>query len=482
VFLPGMTAPILYEVNTRVWLRELSEQAGRTVTLADVPDSEIEQWQRLGFTHIWLMGVWQVGPKARDIALRIWEDNWRREIPSTADDVHGSPYAIQEYAVDVRLGDALSLLMLKERLGRAGLRLIIDFVPNHLGIDSTEPIRFPARFVHSSEPLPGTFAADARFGRRYFAHGRDPYFAPWLDTVQLDYRVQETHQAMTAVAQTASAYADGLRCDMAMLLLPEIFQATWKDFPSPGAHPTNANFWRKAISAVRQLQPQAEMIAEVYWDREEELQECGFDYTYNKRVYDYLMRGQDAELREFLQTRSPTFLRKSVHFLENHDEPRVAAQLSAERHKAAAALMLFLPGMALLHDGQLEGRRRFARIQVAKRPEEKTDPAIQAFYHELLGAIQRTHVRRGRAELLKNEGTVIAVKWQGPGREVDLALVNLGPDEQIVPCKDPAIDGDLRSSSVLYASKGASPKRSGDGVTVPGESAVVLRVRANGKG
>src|SRR5687768_8714792 len=190
-----MAAPVLYEVNTRVWLRELSAKEGRPVTLADVPESEIARWKELGFTHIWLMGVWQVGPKAREIALRLWRDHWGKEIDSVEADVQGSPYAIQEYAIDARVGDALGMLMLKERLGRAGLRLILDFVPNHLGIDSTEPLRFPARFVHSTESLPGTFPAEARFGKRYFAHGRDPYFEPWIDTVQLDYRVLETHHA-----------------------------------------------------------------------------------------------------------------------------------------------------------------------------------------------------------------------------------------------------------------------------------------------
>src|SRR5688500_13982950 len=149
--------------------------------------------------------------------------------------------------LDTRLGDALSLLMLKERLGRQGMRLILDFVPNHFGIDSSEPMRFPARFVHSSEALRGTFYAEARFGPRYFAHGRDPYFDPWIDTVQLDYRVAETHSAMRSVAQTVSMYGDGLRCDMAMLLLPEIFNETWKNFPSPAAHLTSGDFWRNTI-------------------------------------------------------------------------------------------------------------------------------------------------------------------------------------------------------------------------------------------
>src|SRR3546814_4684527 len=97
------------------------------------------------------MGVWQVGSKAREIALHFWRSHWRNEISSREEDVQGSPFAIQEYAADGRVGDALSLLMLKERLARAGLRLIIDFVPNHFGIDATEPARFPARFVRSEE-------------------------------------------------------------------------------------------------------------------------------------------------------------------------------------------------------------------------------------------------------------------------------------------------------------------------------------------
>src|SRR5690606_12727959 len=129
----------------------------------------------------------------------------------------------------------------------------------------------------------------------------------------------------------------------------------------------NANFWRKTIAAVRQLQPQAELIAEVYWDREEELQEAGFDFTYNKRVLDYIVRGQFLDLSEFLRTKTDRFLQHSIHFLENHDEPRVAATLPFSRHKAAAALVHFLPGRTLLHEGQLEGRKHFAHIQLAKR-------------------------------------------------------------------------------------------------------------------
>lgn len=462
-----MAAPILYEVNTRVWLRELSEREGRPVTLADVPESEITRWKNLGFTHIWLMGVWQVGPKAREVALRFWRDHWSKEIPSSPEDVVGSPYAIEEYAVDSRVGEALSLLLLKERLSRAGLRLIIDFVPNHLGIDSKEPSRFPARFVHSNEPLPGTFEAEARFGRRYFAHGRDPYFEPWVDTVQLDYRVSETHEAMRSVAQTISMFGDGLRCDMAMLLLPDIFAETWRKFPSSAAHPANGDFWRKTIQAVRQLQPHTELIAEVYWDREEELQSLGFDYTYNKRVCDYLKHRQHAELLKFLGNCSSRFLDRSVHFLENHDEARAASIFDPQDHKLAAAAILFLPGMALLHDGQLEGRKEFARIQMTKRPPEAPDPEISDFYEKLLATLGQTEVRRGKPTLLQDhsEQALLVVDWTGRD-ESDLAIVNFGAQ----PAR---ISGAVEQ--ILYSTNSEEIRIESDHVVVPGRTAAILR-------
>ncbi len=60
-----MASPLLYEINTRCWLRALADQAGASVTLANVPDAEFTAWQKLGFSHIWLMGVWTTGPQAR---------------------------------------------------------------------------------------------------------------------------------------------------------------------------------------------------------------------------------------------------------------------------------------------------------------------------------------------------------------------------------------------------------------------------------
>src|SRR5437879_571212 len=61
----AMSHPLLYEINTRCWLRELSDKTKASITLASVPESEISGWEKRGFSHIWLMGVWTTGQKAR---------------------------------------------------------------------------------------------------------------------------------------------------------------------------------------------------------------------------------------------------------------------------------------------------------------------------------------------------------------------------------------------------------------------------------
>lgn len=440
-----MASPVLYEVNTRTWLRQLAEHAGRPIHLSEIPDEELHRWSKLGFTHIWMMGVWNIGPKSREVALKQWRDHWEPQMPSLEADVQGSPYAISDYSVDPRLGDPLSLLLLRDRFHAHGLKLILDFIPNHFGVDSMEPYYYPARFVQSPGEAPGFFPMETRFGQRWFAHGRDPYFPPWDDTIQLDYRSAETQHHMSAVAQTIAAYGDGLRCDMAMLLLPDIFRETWKDYPPTASTLARSGFWSEAIAQVKQSHPGAELIAEAYWGREAELQELGFDFTYNKRVTDMLTRGEITTLCEYLPQCAPGYLARSVHFLENHDEPRAASLFKIPFHKTAALLILSLPGMALLHDGQLQGRREFARIQMSKRPPEKADPELSDYYSKLLTTLSESQLREGKPEILQPEPIYsgetsfqngIAVRWSERKGRLHFALFNLSesPVRFQVPC------------------------------------------------
>ena len=183
--------PLLYEVNTRCWLRGLSDRLGTAVTLATVPDSELAGWQKLGFTHIWLMGVWTTGPRARAEALKMPELRraYDQVLPGWQEaDVAGSPYAIAGYKVPPALGGEAGLADFRRRLRERGMKLLLDFVPNHVGLDHPWIVERPE--LVRAEPCQR--AGDVRAAnprRRPVAGPRgDPYFAPWTDAVQVDYR------------------------------------------------------------------------------------------------------------------------------------------------------------------------------------------------------------------------------------------------------------------------------------------------------
>ena len=394
--------PLLYEINTWPWLRELSDAGGRPLTLADVPDEALERIARLGFDGVWLMGVWERSPGAREVALSIPDlaTAYRRVLPDvTADDVVGSPYAIHRYEVDVALGGPNALSALRARLRQLGLRLILDFVPNHLAIDHPWLDEHPNRFVRgrldrlSAEPL-NYFTHEIDGTPHVFAHGRDPNYSGWTDTVQLDYRSRETRSAMREQLAGIARQCDGVRCDMAMLILPEVFTRTW----GGEFEPPHQDFWPDAITSVKAAHPGFLFIAEVYWDLEYRLQQLGFDYTYDKRLYDRLVRDDAESLRAHLRA-SFEFQRRLTRFIENHDEAR-AALLGPERHRTAAVLALTLPGMRLVHDGQMEGRAIGIPVQLGRRPAESPDPLMESHYERLLHALADPVFHDGEWQLL----------------------------------------------------------------------------------
>lgn len=280
--------PIIYELNTRCWLHELAARLGRRVSLVDVPEEQFAMWQRNGFTHIWLMGVWTTCSLAREFSLTELPllDSYRKALPDwTPEDVTGSPYAIAEYRVPEALGGEEGLRHFRARLNERGLNLMLDFVPNHTGIGHLWVKMQPELFVQAVPGTPDTFATVTAAGVVWVAHGKDPFFAAWRDTAQLDYRRKETQAAMLGILRTIAARCDGVRCDMAMLMLRDVFAKTWATHPRIGPQ-TTQEFWTVAIAEVKQAFPNFIMLAEVYWDQEHLLQELGFDYTYDKWLYD----------------------------------------------------------------------------------------------------------------------------------------------------------------------------------------------------
>ncbi|HVV00383.1 MAG TPA: alpha-amylase family glycosyl hydrolase, partial [Verrucomicrobiae bacterium] len=380
--------PVLYEINTRRWLRELAADAETPVTLDRVPESEFLEWTRLGFTHIWLMGVWKTGPLARAEALRAaaMRDQYARALENFTDaDIEGSPYAIAEYAAASEFGGTEALRVFRKRLNEYGLKLILDFVPNHVGLDHPWLRDRPDFFVQSASATAETFERETAQGRRWFAHGKDPYFPSWTDTAQLDYRRRATQAAMMDALSGVAALCDGVRCDMAMLVLNDVFAKTWARFPLSDPEP-NFEFWELAIPAVKASRPGFVFLAEAYWGIEPRLQALGFDYTYDKELYDRLVANDPPGVQRHLLNHPLSEISAGAHFLENHDEARAASVFSFARHRAAAALILALPGMVLLHEGQLEGLMKRVPVQLVRAEEEPSKPEIQQMYEELLAA------------------------------------------------------------------------------------------------
>ena len=102
-------------------------------------------------------------------------------------------------------------------------------------------------------------------------------------------------------------------------------------------------YWTEVIGAVRADHPDFVFAAEAYWDLEWDLQQLGFDYCYDKRLYDRLIHDGPDAIRGHLHA-DLDYQRRLVRFLENHDEPRAATEFAPAKERAAAVVIATLPG------------------------------------------------------------------------------------------------------------------------------------------
>ncbi len=407
---------VLYEVNTRVLLNELSAREGKSVTLSRIPEALLDEWQQLGFDAVWLMGVWTTGKLSREIArshegLR---EEYRRALPDvTDDDIAGSPYAVASYSVARALGGARALASLRKKLAERNMGLILDFVSNHTARDHSWVSAHPEYYVNGRDgdevDKPDVFfRVRTKKGQRTLAFGRDPHFPGWTDTAQLNPYHPAARKAMIDTLLKIADLCDGVRCDMAMLLLRDTFMRTWGDLSVPNGDLLQTEFWEEAIETVHQTHPEFVFIAEAYWNMEWPLQQLGFRYTYDKTLYDRLLREGAGAVYDHLKAEM-VYQQRCVRFLENHDEQRIAQAIPNEWwHYAAATIAATVPGMFLVHDGQMEGRRVKVPVQLTRRPAEELSVPTKAFYTKLLSCLQADVFRNGSWRLL---GTRAA--WQG---------------------------------------------------------------------
>ncbi len=215
---------------------------------------------------------------------------------------------------------------------------------------------------------------------------------------------------------------------MAMLMLDDVFTRTWGDRTTGPVD--DRGYWPPLIESVRATHPDFVFWAEAYWDLEPVLVEQGFDACYDKRLYDRMVHDEPASsIRAHLEA-DADYQRHMLRFVENHDEPRAASVFDRAAHQAALTSVLTLPGVALLHEGEADGRRLRTPVTLGRRAIEATDGELRMFVDRLLAAVSGD-LRRGTWKLAPIEGwpdnrsaeRLLAWTWEKPGQR-HLVVVN----------------------------------------------------------
>lgn len=473
--------PVLYEINTWVWLNTLSRQYDDHITLKNIPDEVLDDLAEIGLDGVWLMGIWARSPRGTQQAKQYMHE-YKPVLPDiTEADIVGSPYAIYDYTVDRHLGGKSALKALRQRLAERGLRLILDYVPNHMGIDHPWVREHPSYLMQGiakdlvRHPIDFYAAQDAWGRSMVMAHGRDPYFSGWSDTVQVNAFDPGYRRAALQTLLDIGTQCDGVRCDMAMLLINRIFANTWQGYYNEESIP-QVEFWHEIIPQVKGAYPDFLFMAEVYWNMEYELQNMGFDYTYDKTLYDRLCNSKARDVRVHLIA-DIGYQRKLVRFIENHDEPRAYERLGAEKSRPAATIVTTLPGMTLLHDGQFTGQQAKLPVQIGRQPDESVDEGLRDFYERLLREVQADIYQQGAWRLFNlfpawsdnpTYDNLVAYGWKDD-HEHRLVVVNLANVRSQALINLSIWHGIAESNWLLEDTlNGHSYPRSGDEMTHPG--------------
>jgi glycosidase len=400
--------PHLYEINAWTWLEKISARLGRQIRIAEVPDEEWDSLARMGFDAVWLMGIWKRSAESRRIKLGDPKNHaeFDRALPGwKPDDIVGSPYAVAGYVPDPRIGTWETLDAVRAKLHARGIALFLDFVGNHTALDHPWTREHPEFYVQGTpedfDRDPGSFyKVETPRGVFFLALGRDPYFPPWDDVAQLNHFSPQMRAAELAELATIAAHCDGIRCDMAMLHLSDIFERIWGHLLR-GARAPDQEFWAKAHAAV----PGLILLAEAYWGTESRLLDLGFSFAYDKELYDAVrgihMGGVHGRLAAPLSYQS-----RLARFLENHDEDRFADAFGRDRRLSVGTLMGTLPGMRFYQQGEFAGNVIRQPIELRTTVDEAADPAATAFFSKLLRITKDDVFHRGEWNVLpvSNEG------------------------------------------------------------------------------
>jgi hypothetical protein len=467
--------PSIYEISTWVWLTDLSRNYGKRVDLSTIPT---EQWDAIasyGFDAVWLMGIWERSPAGIAIANRnlgLLED-FHRALPDfRPEDNVGSPYCIRSYTVDPHLGGPDGLAVARAELSKRGMKLILDWVPNHVSPDNPWVTNHPDYFIcGSTEDLRNDPSSFIEIGGTVFACGRDPFFPAWPDVLQLNAFAPGLRHEVIETLSNIAGQCDGVRCDMAMLVLNSIFERTWGYRAGP---PASTEYWRDVIPAIKNAHPGFLFIAEAYWDLEWELQQQGFDFCYDKKLYDRLEHDSAENIRLHLCA-DLDYQNRLLRFIENHDEPRSAASFPPAKLRAAAVTVSTQVGAKLFHEGQFEGRKVRPPVFLGRRPDEPVNQDLRRFYVKLLEAIDHPVFREGDWNLCDRTGwpdnqsflNLVAWSWH-KDEERYLIVVNVSGSTAQAQVRIPWPEVAGRKWQLNDLLSGITFERDGDPMLSPG--------------
>jgi len=425
----SLTTPqTLLEISTRPYLYELSKRYGKSITkLSEIPDEVFDEWQSKGFKWVWFMGVWQLGDyglnhdrtdpnlkKSYDSVLPGW----------TNDDVIGSPYAIVKYEVNTQIGTASDLAAVRTKLHNRGMKLMLDFVPNHSAYDCPDVTDHINYYIRAPQ---GT-SDPSKYFDNGVAYGCGQWCDPWTDVAQLNYFDQDFRAARIETLKTIASVCDGMRCDMAHLILNDVFGSCWSTELSAWGYSTpSTEFWSDAISAVKKEYPDCIFMAEAYGDNiATTLAGLGFDYIYDKEAIDSL---KNHDVQGLINKFKSADLNHLAHFTENHDEPRSMETFwnYAPASDAASAALLSLPGVRFVFQDQWYGYAKKLDVHLRRALSENPNNEVVAFFNAFLPILGLDSVSTGTFSIQTYTGanTVLTWKWV-KGTEHVLFCINFG--------------------------------------------------------
>ena len=373
--------PLVFEISTRPWLYELSKLYGKNITkLREIPLEEFDELANNGVDIVWMMGVWSLGKYGLEYDKT---QNFSVYLDDVTDeDIIGSPFAITKYECNPEIGTDEDLLWLKRELNIRGMKLMLDFVPNHSAADHGQAKTDPDMYIRE----PGDIHDRDRYNEDGFAYGKALDLEPWKDVIQYNYWVEKTVEVMKDNLKKVLTLADAVRCDRAYLILNDVFAKTWEheitifNYTKP-----EKEFWSYAITETKKINSNAIFLGEAYNEEYyQQLIDLGFDYVYNKALLDKLKI--DAKgVKDYLKTKNSSFMKKACHFVENHDEQRIVSVAGGDHQKAKAmgTIAATVGGMIFMNNGQWGGKIEFLNVHLRRAKYEGDIDYMVNHYNKL---------------------------------------------------------------------------------------------------